>query len=117
VHKAYIKYANITYFDKFNIPYADIVMEIQQSKRDKADKEEIDTKDQADRAGHPGSVMISDAFFLFRDGVDVVSEKGYQPFSGLAAPCVITKRSRSATKQTPGCYDVYGTALKNKQYN
>jgi len=63
VHKAYIKYADITCFDKFGCPYADLVLEVEQGKRDQADKEEIDTKVKADRAGLPGSVMISDAFF------------------------------------------------------
>jgi len=76
VHKAYIKYADITCFDKFGIPYADMAMEIQRGKRDKADKEEIDAKVQADRAGLPGSVMISDAFFPFRDGTDVGIREG-----------------------------------------
>ena len=76
VHKAYIKYADITCFDKFGIPYADMAMEITRGKRDKADKEEIDAKVQADRAGLPGSVMISDAFFPFRDGTDVGIREG-----------------------------------------
>lgn len=76
VHKAYIKYADITCFDKFGIPYADMAMEIKQGKRDKADKEEIDAKVKADQAGLPGSVMISDAFFPFRDGVDVGIREG-----------------------------------------
>ncbi|MCL7489226.1 MAG: IMP cyclohydrolase [Desulfobulbaceae bacterium] len=76
VHKAYIKYADITCFDKFGIPYADLALEIEQGKRDKADKEEIDAKVKADRAGLPGSVMISDAFFPFRDAADVGIREG-----------------------------------------
>jgi len=76
VHKAYIKYADITCFDTFGIPYADMALEIEQGKRDKADQEEIDAKVKADRAGLPGSIMISDAFFPFRDGVDVGIREG-----------------------------------------
>ncbi len=76
VHKAYIKYADITCFDKFGCPYADLVLEVEQGKRDQADKEEIDTKVKADRAGLPGSVMISDAFFPFRDAADVGISEG-----------------------------------------
>lgn len=76
VHKAYIKYADITCFDKFGIPYADMALEVEQGKRDKADQEEIDAKVKADRAGLPGSVMISDAFFPFRDGADVGIREG-----------------------------------------
>ncbi len=76
VHKAYIKYADIICFDKFGIPYADMALEIEQGKRDKADKEEIDAKVTVDRAGLPGSVMISDAFFPFRDAADVGIREG-----------------------------------------
>jgi len=76
VHKAYIKYADITCFDKFGIPYADLALEIEQGKRDKADQEEIDAKVKEDKAGLPGSVMISDAFFPFRDAADVGIKEG-----------------------------------------
>mgnify|MGYP002638596419 FL=1 len=76
VHKAYIKYADILCFDRFGIPYADLALEITQGKRDSADQEAIDAQTQADRAGLPGSVMISDAFFPFRDGADVGIEQG-----------------------------------------
>ena len=76
VHKAYIKYADIVCFDKFGIPYADMVLEIEKGKRDKADQQAIDAKTRADKAGLPGSVMISDAFFPFRDGADVGIRQG-----------------------------------------
>ncbi len=76
VQKAYIKYADIVCFDKHSIPYADLALEVKQGKRDKADQEEIDAKTKADRAGLTGSVMISDAFFPFRDGADVGIEQG-----------------------------------------
>lgn len=76
IHKAYAKYADITCFDAHGIPYADLVLEIAQGKRDKADKEAIDAKVKAERAGIPGSVMISDAFFPFRDAADVGIREG-----------------------------------------
>jgi phosphoribosylaminoimidazolecarboxamide formyltransferase/IMP cyclohydrolase len=76
VHKAYIKYADILCFDKFGIPYADMALEIVQGKRPKADQEEIDARTKADRAGLPGSCMISDAFFPYRDGADVGIRQG-----------------------------------------
>ncbi len=76
IHKAYIKYADITCFDRFGIPYADLALEVEQGKRDRADKEEIDAKVKADRGGLPGSVMISDAFFPFRDAADVGIREG-----------------------------------------
>jgi phosphoribosylaminoimidazolecarboxamide formyltransferase / IMP cyclohydrolase len=76
VHKAYIKYADILCFDQYGIPYADLALQIAQGKRDKGDLEAIDAKTKADRAGIPGSVMISDAFFPFRDGADVGIQQG-----------------------------------------
>jgi len=76
IHKAYVKYADITCFDSFGIPYADLALEVKQGKRDAADKESIDARVQADRAGLPGSVMISDAFFPFRDAADVGIREG-----------------------------------------
>ena len=41
-----------------------------------AAKDVIDKQVQKDRAGLPGSVMISDAFFPFRDGADVGIAQG-----------------------------------------
>ena len=76
IHKAYVKYADILCFDTYGIPYANLVLEISQGKRDKADKEAIDAKVKEDRAGLPGSVMISDAFFPFRDAADVGIREG-----------------------------------------
>jgi len=76
VHKAYIKYADIICFDVYGIPYADMALEVKQGKRDQADQDAIDAKTQEDRAGLPGSVMISDAFFPFRDGADVGISQG-----------------------------------------
>ena len=76
VQKAYVKYADIVCFDKHSIPYADLALEVKQGKRDKANQETIDTKTREDRAGLTGSVMISDAFFPFRDGADVGIEQG-----------------------------------------
>jgi len=76
VYKAYTKYADILCFDTFGIPYADLVLEIEQGKRPAADQERIDAQTKEDRAGLPGSVMISDAFFPYRDGADVGIRQG-----------------------------------------
>ena len=76
VHKAYTKYADITCFDAHGLPYADLAAEIERGGRDRADKEAIDARVRADKAGLPGSVMISDAFFPFRDAADVGIREG-----------------------------------------
>ncbi len=71
VHKAYIKYADILCFDKFGIGYADLELDIEKGKKSVDIKDDIDAQVKLDRADLPGSVMISDAFFPFRDGADV----------------------------------------------
>jgi phosphoribosylaminoimidazolecarboxamide formyltransferase / IMP cyclohydrolase len=76
VHKAYSKYADILCFDRFGLPYVDLALEVAQGQRKAADKEDLDAQVQADRAGLPGSVMISDAFFPFRDAADVGIREG-----------------------------------------
>lgn len=76
VHKAYIKYADILCFDTHGIGYADLALAIKKGQRDVAEKEAIDAQVQKDRADLPGSVMISDAFFPFRDGADVGIAQG-----------------------------------------
>jgi phosphoribosylaminoimidazolecarboxamide formyltransferase/IMP cyclohydrolase len=76
VYKAYTKYADMLCFDTFGLPYADMVLEIEQGKRNKGDQGRIDGQTKADKAGLPGSVMISDAFFPYRDGADVGIRQG-----------------------------------------
>jgi phosphoribosylaminoimidazolecarboxamide formyltransferase / IMP cyclohydrolase len=76
VYKAYTKYADALCFDRFGLPYKDLELEIEQGKRKVKDKEEIDRKTKEDKAGLPGSAMISDAFFPYRDGVDVGLKQG-----------------------------------------
>jgi phosphoribosylaminoimidazolecarboxamide formyltransferase/IMP cyclohydrolase len=76
VHKAYVKYADIICFDRFAIPYSSLIMEIEAGKRDKHDREEIDQKTKAAKGDLSGSVMISDAFFPFRDGAEVGIKEG-----------------------------------------
>lgn len=76
VHKAYIKYADLLCFDRHGIGYADLALDIAKGKRGPSDKEAIDAQVQHERAGLPGAVMISDAFFPFRDGADVGIAQG-----------------------------------------
>ena len=76
VHKAYIKYADLLSFDQCNLSYADLEMAVARGERAPAEKEEIDAQVRSERAGLPGSVMISDAFFPFRDGADMGIKQG-----------------------------------------
>lgn len=76
VHKAYIKYSDILCFDRFKMSYADLELAIAQGDTPQSVKDEIDQQTRADKAGIPGSVMVSDAFFPFRDGADVGIRQG-----------------------------------------
>jgi phosphoribosylaminoimidazolecarboxamide formyltransferase/IMP cyclohydrolase len=76
IHKAYKKYADILCFDAHGIGYADLELAIHKGEKSVDDKEAIDTQVQKERADLPGSVMISDAFFPFRDGADVGIAQG-----------------------------------------
>jgi phosphoribosylaminoimidazolecarboxamide formyltransferase / IMP cyclohydrolase len=76
VFKAYTKYADILCFDRYGLSYKDLELEIEQGKRDPQDKQALDEKTRADKAGLIGAAMISDAFFPFRDGVDVGLRQG-----------------------------------------
>jgi phosphoribosylaminoimidazolecarboxamide formyltransferase/IMP cyclohydrolase len=49
---------------------------VSKGERNVSERDEIDQQVKADRGGLPGSVMISDAFFPFRDGVDVGIKQG-----------------------------------------
>lgn len=76
VFKAYTKYADALCFRKCGIPYKTLEMEIAQEKRQADVKEEIDRQTREDHGGIKGAVMISDAFFPFRDGSDVGIKEG-----------------------------------------
>lgn len=76
IFKAYTKYADALCFKKYGIPYKTFELEAGQGKRDKASLKEIDDQTRKDKGGLIGSTMVSDAFFPFRDGVDVGIKEG-----------------------------------------
>jgi len=66
--KAYRKLADRYCFETHGIPYNDL---------DDADKKaDIDNRVAEEKGGLPGAAMVSDAFFPFRDGVDVGIREG-----------------------------------------
>jgi phosphoribosylaminoimidazolecarboxamide formyltransferase/IMP cyclohydrolase len=66
--KAYRKLADRYCFEELNIPYNELA--------DEAKKREIDERVAQEKGGLIGSAMVSDAFFPFRDGVDVGLREG-----------------------------------------
>jgi phosphoribosylaminoimidazolecarboxamide formyltransferase / IMP cyclohydrolase len=76
VYKAYQKYADALCFDMHKITYKDMELAIEKGERPREQKEQIDTLTCEARAGLIGAAMVSDAFFPFRDGVDVGIRQG-----------------------------------------
>lgn len=76
VFKAYTKYADALCYKKYGIPYKEFELEIKQHKRDRDMLIEIDELTRKAKGGLIGATMISDAFFPFRDGVDVGLKEG-----------------------------------------
>ncbi|OQX26241.1 MAG: IMP cyclohydrolase, partial [Desulfobacteraceae bacterium IS3] len=66
--KAYRKLADRYCFEAHAIPYNDL--------KDQDKKAEIDRRVAEEKGGLIGSAMVSDAFFPFRDGVDVGIREG-----------------------------------------
>jgi phosphoribosylaminoimidazolecarboxamide formyltransferase/IMP cyclohydrolase len=66
--KAYRKLADRYCFEMHGIPYNDL--------KDEDKKAEIDDKVSKEKGGLIGAAMVSDAFFPFRDGVDVGLRQG-----------------------------------------
>jgi phosphoribosylaminoimidazolecarboxamide formyltransferase/IMP cyclohydrolase len=66
--KAYRKLADRYCFEQHNMPYNELA--------DGDKKDEINARVKAEKGGLIGSTMVSDAFFPFRDGVDVGLREG-----------------------------------------
>ena len=76
VFKAYTKYADALCFKKYNIPYKTFELDVKNGKRDRNKLLEIDEDTKKNKGGLISAVMVSDAFFPFRDGVDVGIKEG-----------------------------------------
>lgn len=76
VFKAYTKYADRLCFERHGISFKDLELAIARGTKDRALKEEIDEAARVAKGGLIGSAMVSDAFFPFRDGVDVGLKEG-----------------------------------------
>ena len=76
VFKAYTKHADTLCYKRYGVPYKTFELEASQGKRDIAVLREIDEETKRGKGGLIGSTMVSDAFFPFRDGVDVGIKEG-----------------------------------------
>jgi len=76
VFKAYQKFADALCFDRYGIPYKDLELAVEKGLRPPEQKEAVDAETREAKAGLVGAAMVSDAFFPFRDGVDVGLRQG-----------------------------------------
>ncbi len=74
--KAYTKFMDALVFKKFGVPYAIFKLEAERGLRNIEDLRELDEQTRAQKAGLVGSVVVSDGFFPFRDGVDAAIKEG-----------------------------------------
>jgi phosphoribosylaminoimidazolecarboxamide formyltransferase/IMP cyclohydrolase len=76
IYKAYTKYADAICFTRHRLPYKDLELMIKKGEKEKGLLEEIDRETREAKGGLIGATMVSDAFFPFRDGVDVAINEG-----------------------------------------
>jgi len=83
IFKAYTKYADALCFKKHGVPYKTFELDVQNDKRNRLDLIKIEVETKEHKGGLIGAVMVSDAFFPFRDGVDVGIKEG---ITGIVNP-------------------------------
>ena len=76
VFKAYTKFMDKGVFKKFGVPYAVFKLEAEKGLRKMEDILDIEKYTREQKAGLIGSVVVSDGFFPFRDGVDAAIKQG-----------------------------------------
>jgi phosphoribosylaminoimidazolecarboxamide formyltransferase/IMP cyclohydrolase len=76
IFKAYTKYADWLCFERHGVPHKDLALMVERGEKDKGLLEEIDRDTREAKGGLIGATMVSDAFFPFRDGVDVAIKEG-----------------------------------------
>jgi phosphoribosylaminoimidazolecarboxamide formyltransferase / IMP cyclohydrolase len=76
IHKAYTKYSDRLAFEEHNLSLYQLRDKARTDKSMAAALAGIEERTAAARGGLPGTVLVSDGFFPFRDGVDLALEQG-----------------------------------------
>ena len=76
VNKARTKYADLLAFEKFKMSIFELKLKAMKDEQAAADLAEIEKKAAEAKGGLIGSVLVSDGFFPFRDGVDLCMAQG-----------------------------------------
>ena len=76
VFKAYTKYSDALCFKQHGLSLKEMELKVAKGEADGDILVDIDSKTKEEMGGLIGATMVSDAFFPFRDGVEVGIEKG-----------------------------------------
>ncbi|WP_243438656.1 IMP cyclohydrolase [Fundidesulfovibrio soli] len=76
IHKAYTKYADLLAWERHQLSIHELREKAAADTSLAKVLEGIEAQTKADRGGLPGSVLVSDGFFPFRDGVDLALAQG-----------------------------------------
>ncbi len=76
IQKAYTKYADRLAFERHGLSLYELRLKAKADAGLAASLEEILKKTEDERGGLPGTVLVSDGFFPFRDGVDLAVAQG-----------------------------------------
>jgi len=76
IFKAYQKYSDKLCFEKFKLPFKNLELAVSEGKESPEKIDEILEETKTAKGGLIDSTMVSDAFFPFRDGVDVAIKEG-----------------------------------------
>jgi len=76
IFKAYTKYADLLCFDKYGKSFKELELEVKKGEKKESLLIEIDEETEDAKGGLKNAAAVSDAFFPFRDGVDVIIEHG-----------------------------------------
>ncbi|MGL4209099.1 MAG: IMP cyclohydrolase, partial [Candidatus Adiutrix sp.] len=83
IFKAYRNFSENISFKKHKISYKELLLQQKRGEINKSFLKDIDEETKKAKANLLGAVMISDAFFPFRDGLDVALKEG---ISAVAHP-------------------------------
>ncbi|MFN3535245.1 MAG: IMP cyclohydrolase, partial [Desulfatiglandales bacterium] len=83
IFKAYTKFKDALCFKRYGISFKELELKVLKGKGDPKALEDLEEETKRQKGGLIGAIMVSDAFFPFRDGVDVAIREG---ISGVVQP-------------------------------
>ncbi len=107
IHKAYTKYADTICFNKYQMSLYELQLKAL-SDKDWADKlAEIQEETRKNKGGLTSSVLVSDGFFPFRDGVDTALAQGVVAIAQPGGSVRDYEVIQACNESTPQCAMVF----------